>query len=122
MDVARLNMSYFEASELEETVEDIKAVSSEVGKDCPIMVDLKGPIIRTLPFRDGLYQINVAPGQEVRISSNRAMKGEEGMFVIDYPNIHELLNVGDQIVIDYGGALLTVVNFELEERYLFRRD
>ena len=35
----------------------------------PIMVDLKGPLIRTLGFKD-MYSIKVNVGQEIRISSN----------------------------------------------------
>jgi pyruvate kinase len=81
------------------------------------MVDLKGPLIRTLGFKD-MYSINVNTGQEIRISSNINIKGDEGMFVIDYENIHEKLIVGDKILVDYGGIVLTVIGFESEEKYL----
>lgn len=40
------------------------------------------------------------------------------MFIIDYPNIHEKLNINDKIVVDYGGVILTVIGFESEEKYL----
>ena len=78
------------------------------------MVDLKGPLIRTLGFKSSIYQIKVNTGQEIRISSNLLIKGDEGMFVIDYANIHEKLLVGDKILVDYGGVVLTVIGFEPE--------
>jgi pyruvate kinase len=40
------------------------------------------------------------------------MKGNEGMFVIDYENIAEKLVVGDKILVDYGATVLTVIGFE----------
>jgi pyruvate kinase len=70
MDVARLNMNYFEVSEQGEIISNIKKACEMQGKDCAIMVDLKGPLIRTLGFQDGLYSIKVTSGQEVRISTN----------------------------------------------------
>jgi pyruvate kinase len=50
------------------------------------MVDLKGPLIRTLAFKDN-YSVKVKAGQEIRISTNSQLKGDDDMFVIDYENI-----------------------------------
>lgn len=44
------------------------------------------------------------------------------MFVIDYPNIHEKLKIGDRILVDYGGAILTVIGFENEDKYLNNKE
>lgn len=43
------------------------------------------------------------------------------MFVIDYNSINEHLEIGDKILVDYGGVVLTVVGFEAEEKYLKRK-
>ena len=81
------------------------------------MVDLKGPLIRTLSFKEG-YSIKVNVGQEIRISSNRNLKGDEEMCVIDYDGIDERVVLGDKILVDYGGVVLTVVGFESEDKWL----
>lgn len=86
-------------------------------KDIALMVDLKGPLIRTLGFKD-MYSIKVKAGQEIRLSTNRNLKGSEGMFVIDYENIDKKLMIGDKVLVDYGGVVLTVIGFESEEKYL----
>ena len=83
------------------------------------MVDLKGPLIRTLGFKDA-YSMKTKAGQKLRISSNTNLLGEDGLIVVDYPNLHEKLHPGDKILIDYGGIILTVLGFEAEEKY-FRR-
>lgn len=81
------------------------------------MVDLKGPLIRTLSFKD-MYSIEVRTGQEIRLSSNQQIQGDEGMFIIDYDNIHEKLCIGDKVIVDYGSIVMTVIGFEPEEKYL----
>lgn len=43
------------------------------------------------------------------------------MFVIDYENIAEKLLVGDKVLIDYGGVVLTVIGFESEDKYLLNQ-
>jgi hypothetical protein len=40
------------------------------------------------------------------------------MFVIDYNNIHQKLHIGDKVLVDYGGMVMTVIGFESEEKYL----
>jgi pyruvate kinase len=57
----------------------------------------------------------------VRISTNKAWKGDEGLFVIDYENIEEKLVVGDKVLVDYGGVVMTVIGFESEEKYLLNQ-
>ena len=47
--------------------------------------------------------------------------GDESLFVIDYENIAEKLLVGDKVLIDYGGVVLTVIGFESEEKYLMNQ-
>jgi pyruvate kinase len=42
------------------------------------------------------------------------------MLVINYPDIHEKVEIGDKILVDQGGVLLTVVAFESEDQYLKR--
>lgn len=39
------------------------------------------------------------------------------MFVIDYPDVHEKLKVGDKILVDYGGIVMTITGFESESKY-----
>lgn len=40
------------------------------------------------------------------------------MIVVDYENLAEKLLVGDKVLIDYGGVVMTVIGFETEEKFL----
>lgn len=57
----------------------------------------------------------------MRLCSNSQMLGTEDMFVVDYADIHEKLSVGDKILVDYGGIVLTVIGFESEDKYFKTR-
>jgi hypothetical protein len=37
---------------------------------------------------------------------------------VDYEHLGDKLLVGDKVLIDYGGIVLTVIGFETEEKYL----
>jgi len=62
MDVARINMNYFEIHEQGDIINNIKKAALKENKDISIMVDLKGPLIRTLGFKDASYSIKVHSG------------------------------------------------------------
>lgn len=40
------------------------------------------------------------------------------MVVIDFVDLDKYVKIGDKILIDYGGMVLTVLGFELEDKYL----
>ncbi len=48
MDVARLNMDVWEPNEMHGVIGNIQAASDEVVTACPIFIDLKGMLIRTV--------------------------------------------------------------------------
>ena len=122
MDVARLNMNYFEINEQQEIITNIKEASKLAKKDVAIMVDLKGPLIRTLGFEGMKYSVPVLTGQEIRIATpGMGIQGNEEVFVIDYEHIDQKLRVGDRLLVDYGGVVLTVIGFETEEAFLKRQ-
>lgn len=62
MNVARINMNYFEIHEQNEMISNIRSAALKEDKDVAIMIDLKGPLIRTLGFKDTMYSIRVTTG------------------------------------------------------------
>jgi pyruvate kinase len=41
---------------------------------------------------------------------------------VDYEHLGDKLIVGDKVLIDYGGIVLTVIGFETEEKYLVNQE
>ena len=52
MNVARINMNYFDTHEQTDIIQNIRNSANKEAKDVSIMVDLKGPLIRTVGFKD----------------------------------------------------------------------
>ena len=73
MDVARLKMDYFEPNEMVKVIEQIQAASDELGTSCPIFIDLKGMLVRTLVKNK---PIKLAPGKTVYIGDDPSMAGK----------------------------------------------
>lgn len=83
MDVARLNMDYFEPNMMRKLISNVHAASDQLANSCPIFIDLKGMLIRTMM---DTKPIQLKPGQKIHISDDTSMSGEFGdLFVIDSP-------------------------------------
>ena len=72
MDVARINMDYFESYQLETLIKNIKDASKQLSVPCPIFIDLKGMLIRTLTNNK---RIEIKQGQRVCITDDPSMAG-----------------------------------------------
>ncbi len=48
MDVARLNMDYFEPNMMSKLISNVHTASDQLANSCPIFIDLKGMLIRTM--------------------------------------------------------------------------
>lgn len=71
MDCARINCAHDDPETWEKIVDNLKRARNELGKECPILMDLGGPKLRTGPIEDGPRVIKWRPvrnqlGQVVR--------------------------------------------------------
>ena len=116
MDVARLNMDYFEPQEMRKVITNLQQASDELATSCPIFIDLKGFLVRTLVEN---RPIELVPGSEVRISDDPSLAGKhDDLFVIDCPKFAAKLRKGDKVALNYGTLEFEVVGFETKESYL----
>ena len=61
LNVARLNFSHGTHEEQQKKIDMIKAVREELGLPIAIMLDTKGPEIRTKTYKDGKIEITREP-------------------------------------------------------------
>ena len=105
LNVARLNFSHGIHEEHKERIDTIKKVRSELNKTIAIMLDTKGPEIRTRDFENG--QIDLTTGQEFVLTS-RDVLGNKKISGVTYEKFSEDVNVGDTVLIDDGLISLKV--------------
>lgn len=107
MNVARLNFSHGDHAEHLARIENIREASRITGKMVGILLDTKGPEIRTHNMKDGV--VSLITGETVRISMTE-VEGTKEKFSITYPELIDDVVVGDHILLDDGLVDLEVTD------------
>ena len=105
MNVCRLNMSHGSYEEHGERIARIRRLRDEKGIPVAIMLDTKGPEVRTCLVRG--EKVTLSAGSEF-ILTTREVEGDEHIVSITYARLPELLHPGDRILIDDGLLSMTV--------------
>ena len=106
MDAARLNFSHGSHEEHKARIERVRRVAAELGTNIPVILDTKGPEIRTREFKDGF--VILKEGSEFTLSADPERTGDETGVSITYPYLAEEVELGTSILIDDGLCSLTV--------------
>lgn len=109
MDVARLNRSHGSQKEHAEVIHALKKVRKETGLPIAILVDLKGPEIRTGKFING--KVYLQPDQDFYIHSEEIV-GDANKMSVSYKDFHLAVKPGTPILIDDGLIELLVVSID----------
>ena len=105
MNVARLNFSHGDHDEHLVRIERIRKISKKLGKHVGIMLDTKGPEIRTHKMAEKV--INLTKGSEVRISMKEVV-GTAEKFSVSYDGLINDVTIGMPILLDDGLVELQV--------------
>lgn len=107
MNVTRLNFSHGNHEEHLKRIETIKKVRKEKNSHTAIMLDTKGPEIRTGNFKE--EEVYLEEGQNYTITT-RNILGDNTICSVTYENLTEDVIVGDSILIDDGLVELEITN------------
>lgn len=105
MNVARLNFSHGRHEEHKARIDTIRKVAKRLNKTIGLLLDTKGPEIRTHNMKDGL--IVLEKGKEVIVSMNE-VEGTPEKFSVTYENLINDVNIGSYILLDDGLVELQV--------------
>lgn len=111
MNVARLNFSHGDHEEHLNRIKNIRKASEQTGKMVGIMLDTKGPEIRTNNMKDG--KITITKGDTVRISMNE-VEGTKERFSVTYSELINDVTPGSSILLDDGLINLLVTDIDRE--------
>ncbi|MCW1249085.1 pyruvate kinase [Acaricomes phytoseiuli] len=103
VDVARMNMSHGDYTVHNETYENVRRASAELGKPVGIMADLQGPKIRLGRFVDGPHVL--FPGDIFTITTED-VPGTKEICSTTLKSLPEDVKVGDTLLIDDGKVSL----------------
>ncbi|OAH56216.1 MULTISPECIES: pyruvate kinase [Bacillaceae] len=114
MNVARLNFSHGSHEEHGARIQNIRQAAKNTGKSIGILLDTKGPEIRTHNMENG--SIEMVSGTNAVISMTE-VTGTPERFSITYPGLIDDVEPGSSILLDDGliGLSVTSVNHEKGE-------
>jgi pyruvate kinase len=118
MNVARLNFSHGDFEEHGARIKNIREAAKQTGKTIGILLDTKGPEIRTHTFVNGTAEL--VAGEKVTISMEEVV-GTASRFSISYPGLINDVEEGSRILLDDGLIELQVIgkgNNEIETEIL----
>jgi len=106
MNVARFNFSHGTHEEQKMKMDMVRKARKKLGKPVAILLDTKGPEIRTGLYKNG--KIEIKEGQSFTLTT-REVEGDETMVSINYAGLPQDVSVGTRILIDDG-----LIGFEVQ--------
>ena len=108
MNIVRLNFSHGDHTSHQKCLENLKeALKQRPDKQCGVLLDTKGPEIRTGLLKDG-KGIELVAGQKLKITTDYTFLGDTETISCSYPSLPTTVQVGSTIFIADGSLTCTV--------------
>ncbi|KAL0459854.1 UNVERIFIED_CONTAM: Pyruvate kinase, cytosolic isozyme [Sesamum latifolium] len=114
MNVARFNFSHGSHEYHQETLDNLRKAMDNTGILCAVMLDTKGPEIRTGFLKDG-KPVQLKQGQEITISTDYSIKGDENTICMSYKKLALDVMPGSVILCADGTISFTVLACDKEK-------
>ncbi|MFW6007528.1 MAG: pyruvate kinase [Halanaerobiales bacterium] len=112
MDVGRLNFSHGTYEEHRKKMEYIREAEDETGKTIGIMLDTKGPEIRTGDLKEDKVELKE---KENIVLTGEDIKGDSSRISVTYKGLAEDIDLNDTILVDDGLIELKVIDINETE-------
>ena len=112
MDAARINCSHATGEGRTNTVNMLKEAREAMGKPVALLLDTKGPEIRTKTFKDG--KVYLEQGSEFTLTTEDIV-GDETRVAVTYEDLPKDLRVGSRVLFDDGLIEMRVTAIEGSE-------
>lgn len=101
MNVMRLNFSHGDYAEHGQRIKNLREVTKETGLKAAVLLDTKGPEIRTIKLEGG-NDVSLVAGQTFTLTTDKSVVGNQERVAVTYPGLTEDLKVGNRVLIDDG--------------------
>ncbi|MGO1297383.1 MAG: pyruvate kinase PykF [Vibrio sp.] len=108
MNVMRLNFSHGDYEEHGNRIKNLRKVVANTGQALSILLDTKGPEIRTIKLENG-NDVDLVSGQEFTFTTDETVVGNKEKVAVTYKGFAQDLTVGNMILVDDGLLEMEVI-------------
>lgn len=101
MNVMRLNFSHGNYQEHGSRIDNINDIMKTTGKVFAVLLDTKGPEIRTCNLKDG-EEVTLSTGDKFTLCTDSSIVGDNTRVAVTYPGLADDLHEGDMVLLDDG--------------------
>ena len=112
MSVARFNFSHGSHEYHQETLDNLRAACANTGVDCGVLLDTKGPEIRTGMLACG-GPVMLEAGKEIVLTTDYEFKGSAEKLAVSYPDLAKDVKPGSKILCADGSVTFTVLECDV---------
>ncbi|TCV99743.1 pyruvate kinase PykF [Biostraticola tofi] len=109
MNVMRLNFSHGDYEEHGQRIKNLRAVLKNTGKKAAILLDTKGPEIRTMKLENG-SDVSLTAGQTFTFTTDKSVVGNNERVAVTYEGFAKDLSVGNTVLVDDGLLGMEVIS------------
>ncbi|CAJ1955263.1 unnamed protein product [Cylindrotheca closterium] len=110
LSIARFNFSHGDHEGHKACLDRLRQASSNKKKHVAVLLDTKGPEIRSGFFANGAKKIDLTKGQTLTLTTDYAFKGDSTKLACSYPSLPTSVTPGQSILVADGSLVLTVLS------------
>lgn len=115
MSVARFNFSHGDHDGHAKCLERLREAAKNRKAQVAVLLDTKGPEIRSGFFSGGAKKICLAKGQSLTLTTDYSYKGDSSKIACSYPSLPTSVKPGQSILVADGSLVLTVLSCDEAE-------
>ena len=112
LSVARFNFSHGSYEYHQETLDNLREAMKNTQLLCAILLDTKGPEIRTGMLKEG-KPVKIEAGREITLTTDYSFLGDENTIALSYKKLPQDVSPGSQILIADGSVVLEVLSCDV---------
>jgi len=113
LSVARFNFSHGDHEGHKACLDRLRTAAKNKNKNVAVLLDTKGPEIRTGFFANGAKKIELTKGQDLVMTTDYAFKGDNKRIACSYPSLCTSVTTGQSILVADGSLVLTVLSIDV---------
>jgi len=110
LSVARFNFSHGDHEGHGACLERLRTAAKNKGVHVGVMLDTKGPEIRSGFFANGAKKIDLTKGESITLTADYSFKGDKTKLACSYPTLAQSVKPGQSILVADGSLVLTVLS------------